>query len=321
MRRATNARRGRTPCVFVYLINNQHMPAVQRIKTNSTNSRLKYSLIAPAVFILLLIGLYPFFKLLILSFQDVSLFGSDTSFQGARQFERTWGDARLWWSLLRTLLFAAVALPLELLLGFILALMFLGKVPWRQFWIGIILMPTIISPIVAGSTWRLMFDQRFGPINQIIAWFAGADFELLWTLNPDFVWLAIMIAEVWQWTPFMFLLLLASLSNLDREQLESAALDGAPLGMVFRCIVLPTILPVMFIAVLIRALDLVRIFDVIWTMTQGGPGTMTETISIYAYQLAFREFDLSYSAAIALVVIIALTAMVMWVLRKVEMNR
>jgi multiple sugar transport system permease protein len=282
---------------------------------------LKYSLIAPAVFFLLLIGLYPFIKLLILSFQDISMFGRDTSFQGAMQYERLMQDGRLWWSLLRTLLFAAVALPLELVFGFILALMFLGKVPYRQLWIGIILMPTIICPIVAGSTWRLMFDQRFGPINQMIGWFAGTDFELLWTLNKTFVWPAILVAEVWQWTPFMFLLLLAALSNLDKEQLESASLDGAPVTMVFRYIVLPTILPVMFIAVLIRALDLFRIFDVIWTMTQGGPGTMTETISIYAYQMAFREFDQSYSAAIALLVIVALTALVMWVLKRVEVAR
>lgn len=282
---------------------------------------LQYMLIAPAVFFLLLIGLYPFIKLLVLSFQDISMFGRDTSFQGWMQYERAWGDERLWKSLLRTLLFAAVALPLQLVFGFMLALLFLGRVPLRQLWIGIILMPAIISPIVAGSTWRLMFDQRFGPINQVIGWFAGSDFELLWTLNPNFVWVAILIAEVWQWTPFMFLLLLAALSNLDKEQLESAALDGAPTWMVFRHIVLPTILPVMFIAVLIRALDLVRIFDLIWTMTQGGPGTMTETISIYAYQLAFREFDLSYSAAIALVVIVALTALVMWALRRVEVAR
>jgi multiple sugar transport system permease protein len=292
------------------------------IKTErSSHTMLKYSLVVPAVFVLLLIGLYPLIKLLVLSFQDVSMFGRDTNFQGAKQFVRAWGDARLWWSLLRTFLFAAVALPLELIFGFLLALMFLGKVPLRQLWIGIILMPAIISPIVAGSTWRLMFDQRFGPINQMIGWFAGADFELLWTLNPDFVWPAILVAEVWQWTPFMFLLLLAALSNLDREQMESASLDGAPIWMVFRAIVLPAILPVMFIAILIRALDLVRIFDVIWTMTQGGPGTMTETISIYAYQLAFREFDLSYSAAIALMVVMVLTALVIWALKRVEVAR
>ena len=91
--------------------------------------------------------------------------------------------------------------------------------------------------------------------------------------------------------------------------------------MTFRKIVLPAIMPVLFIAVLIRALDLVRVFDVIWTMTQGGPGTMTETISIYAYQMAFREFDVSYSAAIALLVIVALTVLVVLALRRVELAR
>ncbi len=291
-------------------------------RRNAVSGRaLGYGLVAPAVFVLLLIGLYPFIKLLVLSFQNISMFEDDTSFQGLMQFERLIDDGRLWWSLARTMLFAAVALPLELIFGFVLALMFLGKVPYRQLWIGIILMPTIISPIVAGATWRLMFDQRFGPINQVIGWFAGADFKLLWTLDQNFVWIAILIAEVWQWTPFMFLLLLAALSNLDREQLESAALDGAPAWMVFRSIVLPAILPVMFIAVLIRALDLVRIFDVIWTMTQGGPGTRTETLSIYAYQMAFREFDISYSAAIALIVIIVLTVLVVLSLKRVELAR
>ena len=297
------------------------------IHNNTTKHRrdphrtMRYSLVAPAVFILLLIGLYPFIKLLITSLQNIDMFSQDPSFAGFIQFERLAEDGRLWWSLARTLLFAAIALPLELFFGFILALMFLNRVPFRQFWVAIILMPTIISPIVAGATWRLMFDQRFGPINQMIGWFAGADFKLLWTIDPYFVWPAIMVAEVWQWTPFMFLLLLAALSNLDREQLESASLDGAPVSMVFRRIVLPAIAPVMFIAILIRALDLVRVFDVVWTMTQGGPGTRTETISIYAYQLAFREFDTSYSAAIALLVIVFLTIIVIWMLKKVEVAR
>ncbi|MGI9334375.1 MAG: carbohydrate ABC transporter permease, partial [Gammaproteobacteria bacterium] len=154
-----------------------------------------------------------------------------------------------------------------------------------------------------------------------IGWIAGQDVKLLWTVDPTLVWPAIMVAEVWQWTPFMFLLLLAALSNVDREQLESAQIDGASWWMTFRKIVLPAILPVMVIAVLIRALDLVRIFDVIWTMTQGGPGTMTETISIYAYQMAFREFDVSYSAAIAFLVIVVLTIIVVMALRRVEVAR
>ena len=281
----------------------------------------KYLLIAPAVFIILLIGLYPLIKLVVTSFQNISLFDNNTSYQGFINYARLFGDSRLWESLLHTIVFTVIALPIELVLGYLLALLFLEKLPSKQTLVALILLPTIISPIVAGSTWRLMLDQRFGPINQIIGWFAGGEVKLLWTVETALVWPAILIAEVWQWTPFMFLLLLAALSNVNKEQLEAAQIDGASRWMTFRRIVLPAILPVMFIAVLIRALDLFRVFDVIWTMTQGGPGTFTETISIYAYKMAFREFEISYSAAIAFLVIFILTVIVVWALRRVEVAR
>lgn len=285
------------------------------------DAAFKYVLIAPAVFVILLIGLYPLIKLAITSFQDISMFADVRSYQGFLNYSRLFGDSRLWESLLHTILFTAVALPIEVVLGYLLALLFLERLPGKQFLIGVILLPTIISPIVAGSTWRLMFDQRFGPINQILSWFAGREIEMLWTIESYLVWPAILIAEVWQWTPFMFLLLYAALSNVDREQLEAAQIDGASWWMTFRRIVLPAIMPVMVIAVLIRALDLFRVFDVIWTMTNGGPGTMTETISIYAYKMAFREFEISYSSAIAFLVIFILTVLVVWLLRRVEVER
>ncbi len=281
----------------------------------------KYLLIAPAILFLLLIGLYPFIKLIVVSFQNISMFDDVRSFQGFIHYSRLFEDIRLWESLLHTVLFTAVALPIELILGYLLALLFLRNIPFKQVLVALILLPTVISPIVAGSTWRLMLDQRFGPVNQIIGWLAGGDVKLLWTVDPLLVWPAIMIAEVWQWTPFMFLILLAALSNVDQEQLEAAEIDGASRWMTFRKIILPAIAPVMVIAVLIRALDLFRLFDVIWTMTQGGPGTRTETISIYAYQMAFREFEISYSAAIAFLVIVLLTVLVVLALRRVEVAR
>ncbi len=281
----------------------------------------KYLLVAPAVFVILLIGLYPFVKLILTSFQNITMFEDDHSFNGFVHYARLFGDERLWESLLHTVAFTAVALPIEILLGYLLALLFLDPMPLKRLFVAVILLPTVISPIVAGSTWRLMFDHRFGPVNQIIAFLAGGEVKLLWTVDPFLVWPAILVAEVWQWTPFMFLILLAALSNVDREQLEAAQIDGASWLMTFRKIVLPAIAPVLFVAVLIRALDLFRLFDVIWTMTGGGPGTRTETISVYAYQMAFREFDISYSSAIAFLVIFALTALVIFALRRVEIAR
>ena len=298
------------------------MSAIGQIGETFDSERMfKYLLIAPAVFIILLIGLYPFVKLVLTSFQNITMFDNDTSFQGFVNYARLFEDSRLWESILHTVVFTAIALPIELILGYLLALLFLEKLPFKQTLVAIILLPVIISPIVAGATWRLLFDQRHGPINQVISWFAGGEVKLLWTVDPTLVWPAILVAEVWQWTPFMFLLLLAALSNVDKEQLEAAQIDGASWWMTFRRIVLPAIAPVMFIAVLIRALDLFRVFDVIWTMTQGGPGTRSETISIYAYQMAFREFEISYSSAIAFLIIFILTAVVIWALRRVEVSR
>jgi multiple sugar transport system permease protein len=143
----------------------------------------------------------------------------------------------------------------------------------------------------------------------------------LWTVNPDLVYPAIILCEIWQWTPFMFLILLAALSNVDRSLTEAAEIDGAGYWRVFFKIVLPAIWPVMAIALLIRGLDLVRIFDIIWALTAGGPGTMTETISVYTYVQGFQQFEVSYTAAIAFLVIVLLTIIVTWLLRRMGLAK
>jgi multiple sugar transport system permease protein len=281
----------------------------------------KYLIAAPAILVLLLVGLFPLIYSLIVSFQGVTMMEQDTSFQGLRNYAQLFQDLRLWQSLGHTLILTAVALPIELVLGLLLAHLFLEKMPGRAIFIALLTLPTMISPIVSGATWRLLFDHHFGPINQIIAWFAGEQVPIIWLLNPVTVYPAILICEVWQWTPFMFLILLAALSNVDKSLLEAAELDGAPYRIVFRRIVLPAIWPVMSVALLIRSLDLVRIFDIIWALTRGGPGTMTETISIYAYVQGFEQFEISYAAAIAFLVIFLLTAAVMFLLKRTGIAR
>jgi multiple sugar transport system permease protein len=281
----------------------------------------KYLIVAPAILVLLLVGLFPLIYSLIVSFQGVTMMEQDTSFQGLRNYVQLFEDLRLWQSLGHTLILTAVALPIELVLGLLLAHLFLEKMPGRAIFIALLTLPTMISPIVSGATWRLLFDHHFGPINQVIAWFAGEQVPIIWLLNPVTVYPAILVCEVWQWTPFMFLILLAALSNVDKSLLEAAELDGAPYRIVFRRIVLPAIWPVMSVALLIRSLDLVRIFDIIWALTRGGPGTMTETISIYAYVQGFEQFEISYAAAIAFLVIFLLTIAVMFLLKRTGIAR
>jgi multiple sugar transport system permease protein len=281
----------------------------------------KYLLTAPAILILLLVGLFPLIYSLIVSFQSITMTEVDTSFAGLANYARLFEDRRLWESLLHTAIITAVALPLELALGFLMAELFIDRMPGRQVFVALLVLPTVISPIVAGATWHLMFDVRYGPIGEILSFFAGEPVRILWTVNPTFVYPAIIICDVWQWTPFMFLLLMAALANVDQSQLEAAEIDGAPYWMRFRKIVVPAIAPVAAVAILIRGLDLVRLFDIIWALTEGGPGTMSETISLYTYTQGFSQFETSYTAAIAFLVIALLTGIVIVVLKRMELTR
>jgi multiple sugar transport system permease protein len=297
------------------------IPSATMSRRGASERRFSYAMIAPAIFVLLLVGLFPLIYTLIVSFQGLTMMEQDTSFHGLANCARMFHDERLWGSLLHTTIFTVVALPIELILGLGMAYLFLDRMPGRQVFIALLLLPTVVSPIVAGATWRLLFDNRYGPINQIIGWFAGHPVPIIWTVNPKAVYPAILLCDVWQWTPFMFLILLAALSNVDKSQLEAAELDGASWPLTFFNIVLPAIWPVMVIAILIRGLDLFRLFDIVWGLTQGGPGTMTETISIYTYAAGFKQFETSYTAAIAFLVIAILTAVVTWALKRVEIAR
>ena len=299
-----------------------------QLASHSTSGRadfaernFKYLLVGPAIFVLLLIGIFPLIYLLMVSFQGITMTETATDFVGARNYAQLFDDTRMWEALLHTVIFTAIALPIELVLGLAMAQLFLDRIPGRQVFIALLVLPVVVSPIVSGATWALLFDHRFGPINQVIGWFTGDTKAILWSINPQLVYPAIIAAEVWQWTPFMFLLLLAALANVDKSQLEAAAIDGAGWWRTFFRIVLPAIWPVMAIAILIRGLDLFRLFDIVWALTKGGPGTMTETISIFTYVKGFQQFETSYTAAVAFLVIILLSVIVMLALKRVELAR
>ena len=294
--------------------------AVRR-SSHMPDHNFRYWIIAPSVFLLLLIGLFPLIYAFVVSFQQITMTDYDTSFAGFINYEALLFDQRLWEAILHTLVLTVIALPLELVLGLALAHLFLEKMPGKQIFISLIVLPTVISPIVSGATWRLLFDQRYGPINQVLGWIAGHEVVMLWTIEPILVYPAILICEIWQWTPFMFLILLAALSNVDKSLIEAAELDGARFWRIFFKIELPAIWPVMAIAILIRGVDLFRIFDMVWALTEGGPGTFTETISIYTYVQGFKQFETSYTAAIAFLIVALMSFVVTWAIRRMGLAK
>ena len=281
----------------------------------------KYVLIAPAVFVLLFVGLYPVLYSLVVSFQNVSIMGTDYSWSGFTHYSRLFSDERLWNSIFHTALITVIALPLEFIFGLLLALLLLKKIPFQRLFVGLLIIPAVLSPVVVGATWRLMFDDRFGPINAIIRLVYDERFSLPWTINPGWVYPALMITEIWEWTPFMFLMLYAALSNVDQSLQEAAEIDGAGYWAILFKISLPLVWPIIAIALIIRALDLVRIFDIVWILTRGGPGSLTETISIYIYHRGFQQFDTSYTGAIVFLVVIMLSIITIYALRRMGVAR
>ena len=196
--------------------------------------QFKYIIILPAVFILLFIGVFPLIYTLVASVQNITMLEEDTSFHGLLHYRHLFEDARLWESIGHTLLITGVALPVELGLGLLMAFLFVERLPGRPVFVALLVLPTLIAPVVAGATWRLLFDHRYGPINQVLGWIAGEPVPILWVIKPAYVYPAIFIAEIWQWTPFMFLLLLARAlqrrqepdrGGRDRRRL---AADGVP---------------------------------------------------------------------------------------------
>ena len=267
-------------------------------------SRLsKYAMVAPSVVLIVSLTIFPILYLLWISLLDWDLQRAGRAFVGLANYAGALQDRRMWEALAHTLLIMVVAVTAELVLGLVLAEVLAGPLPGKRVVIPLLILPVIMSPIVAGYGWRMLWDTQYGPINQLLGWLLGRPVTLVWLINSKTVYFSLIVTEVWQWTPFMFLALLAGLVAISPEIHEAAAIDGAGRWQRFWQITLPLIRPLMLVALLIRALDVFKIFDTVFSLTFGGPGTFTETITLYVYLLGFRNFRLGYTAAMAVLVL------------------
>ena len=193
--------------------------------------------------------------------------------------------------MINTLLLVVVGIAIQFVLGLGLALVVVDELRGKRFIIPLLMLPVMMVPVVVALGWRLLWDSQYGPINQILGIILRRDVDILWLTQKWPALFAILVTDVWQWTPFMFLILLAGLSSLNPELYEAAALDGAGWWQELREITLPGLAPVIAVAILFRALDAFKIFDQIFMLTQGQPGTSTETISWYIYQVGYKFFN------------------------------
>ena len=226
-------------------------------------------------------------------------------------------DARFVAAVLRTLLVVLVCMTAEFLLAMGLALLFLDDWAWRKIAVSIIILPMMVVPVDAANAFFMLFNDR-GPINYLITIILGRPFEFAWLADPNWALLPIMLAEIWQWTPLMFLLVLTGLMNLPENQIRAAYVLGASRTRIFLRIMLPLLMPVIIIALLVRSIETFKIFDPVYILTRGGPGASTETISMFMYNGAFVYFRIGYIAAAALMILVIVVAICLCLSRALQ---
>jgi len=215
-------------------------------------------------------------------------------------------DSRFWGALGRTAFVMLVCVPVEFLLGLGLAVLFVDNFPGKRVLYSVMLVPMMVVPAVAGYMFFMLF-QSGGPLNDILSMLVGHPVTIAWLSDPDLALAAVIISDIWQWTPLMFLILLAGMVGVPEDQQMAAVLLGASWTRRFFTIVLPRMKTIMIIAVAIRVIENFKIFDTLFIMTGGGPGVATETISVYIYKVTQQELIWGYVAAIALAILIILS--------------
>jgi len=271
--------------------------------------------VLPCVIIILLVTIFPTIYSFGLSFTKWEISLPNRPFIGFGNYVALFKDVRFLNSILITAIVVLVGVGIEMILGFGLGQILSVKMKGKRIFVAALLLPVMVMPVVVGYTWRLLWDAMYGPINQIIGWIIGRPFQYTWLANTWTAIFAILVTEIWQWTPFMFLVFLSGIVSLDPEIFEAADIDGASGWDKLRYLTVPLLRPIIIVALLIRGLDALKFFDVIFALTGGAPGNSTETISFYIYKTGYQFFRLGYGAAASFILLIALIVILSYFLK------
>ncbi len=274
-----------------------------------------YLLLIPSLLILALITLFPFLYNIWVSLHDYYLlYPKDMTFIGFMNYLSLLRNGDFWNSLKTSFLFTISTVGLEFIIGLLLALLLNRDFKGKNLFRTLFLFPMIVTPIAVGYMWRIMYSPSLGVINYFLSFIGITGKE--WVADPKMALLSVVIVDVWQWTPFMALIFLAGLMSLPREPFEASIVDGSTQVQSFYYITLPLMKPVFIVALLFRFIDSFRTFDIIYSMTGGGPIRATETFNIHIYYNAFRDLQIGYSGALAIVflflVIVICTLILRW---------
>lgn len=279
--------------------------------------------LSPALIFLAITALFPLLYSLYLSFfkYKLNLPNQTPVFVGLENYIKMLTDSLLHTSTWNTILFAVISVALEVVLGLMLAMILCSDKMWARIVTSIFMIPMIMAPVAIGTMWRMMLDATTGVINYLLS-FLGIG-AIQWLSDPTMAKVSVLLVNVWQLTPWVAIICVAGLKALPGECIQAALVDGATPRQIFWKIVLPLVKPVLVIVIMMRFTDAFKVFDTIYTMTNGGPGTATEMLPNFIYKQGLKYYDAGYTAALAVIFVLSMTLISLFFLkwrRKEEEN-
>ena len=276
--------------------------------------------IVPAAVVVLAVIIFPWIFTIYVSAHDCHL-GGERRWVGFDNYIKLFSDSRFGWAMLRTLFYTVLAVVFPMILGLAAALAFNRKFPMRGLARTIFILPMMATPVAVALVWTMTFHPQLGVLNWLLAQ-VGLP-PSMWIYSTSTVIPTLVMIEVWHWTPLVMLLILGGLASLPIDPYEAAKIDGANGWQAFRHITLPLLMPFIVVALIIRCIDALKAFDTIYVITQGGPGSASETINIFLYLQAFAFYNVGYASAVVVVffvIILALAALLLWTRQRVKMT-
>ncbi len=265
-------------------------------------SRYKHVFLWPALLALLAVIIFPLVYTVLLSFSGWSVNRIGLQWVGWANYGRAVVDPRFWQSMGTLYSMVALCVFFEYVLGFALALLLWKQARAGRFFRVLFIVPMCVTPVIMAVVWRTIFHETLGPMNDVLGWFGIPPVNWLSTTAPAFA--TVIIIDVWQWTSFIFILMLAGLMSLPHEPFEAAQIDGAGPIRTFIHVTFPLMAPITLGALVIRLIESSKLMDTIYTLTSGGPGSSTETTSYMLYIRGLREFQIGYTASMSMLYLI-----------------
>ncbi|MBI9102419.1 MAG: sugar ABC transporter permease [Spirochaetales bacterium] len=283
------------------------------ILSNRKNTTFFTLIFLPALLVILFLTIYPILNTVYLSFFKYNYLSDERSFIGLKNFITIGSDKVFQTAFLNTIIFALIATAFEVGLGIFLALLFYGDFPLKRHSMIIIIFPMMVSTMVICAVWKVLYHYDIGLFNYLFRMFGLK--PVGWLINPDKALFSIILVDIWQWTPFAFLVMQAGLSSIPSEIFEASSIDGAGYFKNLFHVTIPILSSQILLVIMLRTIDTFRIFGKVYALTQGGPGNATETVSYYIYREGFSYFNLGRASASAIYVLLVISAIAMFYIK------